>query len=109
MPLHQRISCLFYLVFFLISPGLANAKYDGQNIQWEKIRGRGLSLKLYGGVNDIAVGDLNKDTEKIILWGGVICKVYMVNARPARSKFDKGETLCYKAQSMGLDPAKSCL
>jgi hypothetical protein len=69
MPLRERTSCLFYLVFFLISPGLANAKYDGQNIQGEKIRWRGLSLKLYGGVNDIAVGDLNKGLEGLIdLW-----------------------------------------
>jgi hypothetical protein len=82
MPLCKRIFCLLYLVFFLISPGLAKAKQDGQNIQGEKIPGRGLSLKLYGGVNDFAVGDFNKGTEKIILWGGVICKVHMVNARP---------------------------
>jgi len=69
MPLRKRIFCLLYLVFFLISPGLAKAKQDGQNIQGKKIPGHGLSLKLYGGVNDIAVRDLNKGLEGLIdLW-----------------------------------------
>ncbi len=66
MSLRKRIFCLLCLVFFLVSPGLARPKQDGQYIHREMKAGHGLSLKLYGGASEIAGGDLNKGLEGLI-------------------------------------------
>jgi hypothetical protein len=66
MSLCKRIFCLLQLAFFLISPGLAKAKQDGQNIRGIRLSAHGLSLKLYGGISEIAGGDLNRGLEGLI-------------------------------------------
>jgi len=66
MSLRKRIFCLLCLAFFLISPGLAKAKQDGQNIRGIRLSAHGLSLRLYGGISGIAGGDLNKGLEGLI-------------------------------------------
>jgi hypothetical protein len=62
----QRIFCFLLLLCFLVPPGLAKVKQDGQNIRGIRLSAHGLSLKLYGGVSEIAGGDLNKGLEGLI-------------------------------------------
>jgi hypothetical protein len=66
MSLRKRTYCLLLLALFLISPGLAKPKQDGQNSRGIRLSAHGLSLKLYGGVSEIAGGDLNKGLEGLI-------------------------------------------
>src|SRR4030042_6693914 len=66
MSLPKGIICLLQSAFFLLSPGLAKAKQDAQNIRGIRLSAHGLSLRLYGVISGIAGGDLNKGLEGLI-------------------------------------------